>query len=56
MDFMSVLKDEGIATITLSRGRKVNALNKIMVEQLDDCFTDLETDQEFSSVIPTINS
>ncbi len=52
MDFISVSKNDGIASITLSRGN-VNALNEIMVEQLNDCLTDLETDQEISSVILT---
>ncbi|MBU1344515.1 MAG: enoyl-CoA hydratase/isomerase family protein [Proteobacteria bacterium] len=52
MDFISVSKNDGIATITLSRG-KVNALNEIMVEQLNDCFTELETDRKTDSVILT---
>lgn len=52
MDFISVSKNDGIATITLSRG-KVNALNEIMVEQLDDCFNDLESERETASVILT---
>ena len=52
MDFISVSKNDGIATITLSRG-KVNALNEIMVEQLNNCFTDLETDGETASIILT---
>lgn len=50
MAFLSVSKNDNITTITLSRG-KVNALNEIMVEQLNDCFTDLEADQKTASVI-----
>ena len=52
MDFISVLKNDGIASITLNRG-KVNALNEIIVEQLNDCFTELETDRETGSIILT---
>ena len=52
MDFVLVSKNEGVATITLSRG-KVNALNEVMVDQLNDCLKDLENDQEISSVILT---
>lgn len=52
MNSILVSKNEGVGTIILSRG-KVNALNEIMVEQLNHCFTDMESDQEVSSVILT---
>lgn len=52
MDFILVAKNEEVATVTLNRG-KVNALNEIMVEQLKDCFADLERDRQVSSVILT---
>ncbi len=52
MDYINVSKNEGVATLTLNRG-KVNALNEVMVEQLNDCFADLESDQGTKSVLLT---
>ncbi len=52
MNFASVSKDNGLATITLSRG-KVNALNEPMVEQINSCFDDLEQDSAVKAIILT---
>lgn len=52
MSFVRSSKDGGIATITLSRG-KVNALNEVMVEQVNGYLEDLENDQAVKAVILT---
>jgi len=52
MDFVSVSMKDGIATVTLNRG-KVNALNEPLIEQLNGCFADIETDRSVRSVILT---
>ena len=52
MNFISVSKEDGIATVALNRG-KVNALNEALVEQLDSCFVDLERDQTVKAIIFT---
>jgi len=52
MNFTSVSKDSGLATITLSRG-KVNAFNEPMVEQINSCFNDLEQDSAVKAIILT---
>ncbi|MBC8461528.1 MAG: enoyl-CoA hydratase/isomerase family protein [Deltaproteobacteria bacterium] len=52
MRFVRVSKDQGIATVILSRG-KVNALNESMIEEISNVFKDLENDQEVKSIILT---
>jgi enoyl-CoA hydratase/carnithine racemase len=52
MSFVVVSKEAEIATVTLSRG-KVNALNELMVEQIDGCLTDLEEDPAVKGIILT---
>lgn len=52
MNFLEVSKTDGIATVTLTRG-KVNALNEPMVEQIKHTFEDLEKDAEIRAVILT---
>ena len=54
MDFVQVSKDEGIVTLTLNRG-KVNALNEPMVEELKECFENIEKEKTVKSVILTGN-
>lgn len=54
MGFVQVSKDEGIVTLTLTRG-KVNALNEPMVEELKECFENFEKDKTIKSVILTGN-
>jgi enoyl-CoA hydratase/carnithine racemase len=52
MNFVYSSRKDGIATVTLHRG-KVNALNEPMVEELTDCFRNVETDNEVHSIIFT---
>lgn len=52
MDFVKVSKVNGIATVTLARG-KVNALNEPMVEQIRHSFEALEKDAKTKAVILT---
>lgn len=52
MEFVQVSKAEGVATVTLARG-KVNALNEPMVDALRQTFEDLEKDAETKSVVLT---
>ncbi len=52
MDFVSVTRDDRVATVTMSRG-KVNALNESMVDQIAECFQALESDQAAKSVVLT---
>lgn len=52
MNFISVSKDNGIAIVTLNRG-KVNALNEPLIEQLSRTFTDLEDDNTVEAVVIT---
>lgn len=52
MDFVQASKKNGIATVTLSRG-KVNALNEPMIEELGYQFEDLERDKAVKAVILT---
>ena len=52
MNCLAVSKDNGVATITLQRG-KVNAINENLVHELDSCLTDLEADPEIRSIILT---
>jgi enoyl-CoA hydratase/carnithine racemase len=50
MGFLNVSKEEGLATLTISRG-KVNALSEPLVEELDKCFQDLEADPSVRAVV-----
>jgi enoyl-CoA hydratase/carnithine racemase len=52
MSFVEVSREDGVATVTLSRG-KVNALNEAVVAQLGSCFRDLEADAGVRAVILT---
>ena len=52
MNFILSSKRNGIATVTLQRG-KVNALNEPMVEEIVDSFKKLATDTEVKSIIFT---
>ncbi len=52
MDFIQISKSDEIATVTLNRG-KVNALNEVMVEEIHDCFVNLENDKKIKAVILT---
>ena len=52
MDFVAARKDNGIATLTLIRGR-VNALNGAVVDQLRAQLENLEIDREVTAVVLT---
>lgn len=52
MASVTVTNHDGLAAITLSRG-KVNALNERLVEQLGDCFAELEKAPACQAVILT---
>lgn len=52
MGFIDLQKTDGIATVTLSRG-KVNALNGAVVDQLRGVLKALETDAEVRSLVLT---
>jgi len=52
MNFVSVSKEDGIATVTLNRG-KVNALNEPLIEQIDSCFVKLANDKTVKAIILT---
>jgi enoyl-CoA hydratase/carnithine racemase len=52
MEFVLVSKDDGIATVTLSR-RKVNALNEAVIEELNACLKELEGAADVRGVILT---
>ena len=52
MDFVELKVAQGLATVTLNRG-KVNALNEPSVEQLRDVFNRLEKDPVIDAVVLT---
>ena len=52
MDFITIQKRKGIATLTLTRG-KVNALNGQVVDQMKESLKALENDPEVKSIIIT---
>ena len=46
-------KRNGIAYVTINRPSKLNALNQRLMEEFDECFQDLEKDNEVRAVILT---
>lgn len=52
MEFLRLTKDEGIARVSLSRG-KVNAINEKVVDELSDCFKQLADDPTVKAIIFT---
>jgi len=52
MNFIKVSKENGIATVTMSRG-KVNAINEAFVDELGAVFSDLAADADAKAVILT---
>jgi len=52
MEFLRLIKDEGIARVALSRG-KVNAINEKVVDELSDCFKQLADDPTVKAIIFT---
>lgn len=55
MNFETVLleKSEGIATITLNRPKSMNALNALLLKELDQIVTDIESDDSISVAVIT---
>jgi enoyl-CoA hydratase len=48
-----VVQNEAIATITINRPSKLNALNKATIEELSDAFTSLNNKKEVKAIIIT---
>ncbi|MEO8253379.1 MAG: enoyl-CoA hydratase-related protein [Flavobacterium sp.] len=48
-----VVKENAIATITINRPEKLNALNRITIEELHHAFFQLQLDQEIRAIILT---
>lgn len=55
MNFENILvsKDGGIATVTINRPEKLNALNKATIKELNRAFAELESEHEIKAVILT---
>ncbi|RZJ72022.1 enoyl-CoA hydratase-related protein [Flavobacterium sp.] len=55
MAFENILveKNDRIATVTINRPTKLNALNKATIKELNEAFTDLQQDGEIRAVILT---
>lgn len=55
MNFENILvsEDNGLATITIDRPKKLNALNKATIEELHDAFDALDDDKEIKVIIIT---
>lgn len=51
--YISLERCEGIAIIRLQRPEALNALNRQMIEELEQCFMELETDKKAGAVIIT---
>ncbi|MFC2134375.1 enoyl-CoA hydratase/isomerase family protein [Bacteroidota bacterium] len=54
MEFLNINKEGGIATVTLQRG-KVNPLNEELVDQLQQAFENLKSDEEIKVIVLTGN-
>ncbi|NPU83243.1 MAG: enoyl-CoA hydratase/isomerase family protein [Syntrophaceae bacterium] len=52
MQFLECSREQGIATVTLSRG-KVNALNEAVIDEMTACIRDLAVDPAVRAVILT---
>ena len=47
-------KDEqGIATVTINRSKKLNALNDVLLNELADVFKGIQVDEDVSAVVVT---
>ncbi|PYV08976.1 MAG: hypothetical protein DMG23_12235 [Acidobacteria bacterium] len=55
MTYQTLLCDkrDGISTVTVNRPEKLNALNRTVLEELNDCFLALQSDREVRAVILT---
>ena len=50
-DFLLLKKRDGIAYVTINRPDKLNALNRKVMQELQECFQDIEKDNEVRVVI-----
>jgi len=53
MDNILINKNEKIATITINRPSKLNALNKVTIQELHDAFVELNADTNIKIIILT---
>ena len=55
MNYQTIIleKKEGIATITLNRPHRLNALDPVMAEELPDAFKNVAADDEVRVVVIT---
>ncbi len=53
MDHVGITRDERIATITIDRQKKLNALNPEVIDELGEAFRSLENDDAIGAVILT---
>ncbi len=55
MNFENILIEEsnGLATITINRPKKLNALNRATIEELNQAFKDLERNEEIKVIVIT---
>jgi enoyl-CoA hydratase/carnithine racemase len=51
--YISLERCEGIAIIRLQRPEALNALNRQMIEELEQCFMELEADKKAGAIIIT---
>ncbi|MBD3581644.1 enoyl-CoA hydratase/isomerase family protein [Flavobacterium selenitireducens] len=53
MEFENILieKNDRIATVTINRPTKLNALNKATIKELNQAFTDLQSDAEVRAIV-----
>jgi enoyl-CoA hydratase/carnithine racemase len=52
MTFVNMERGDGLATVRLQRG-KVNALNEQVVDELSECFRELEADPAVRGILLT---
>ncbi len=50
---LRVEQSNGVATVTVNREQVLNAINRATLQDLDDCFTDLESDSSVRVVVLT---
>ena len=55
MSYQNILleKQDKLAKVTINRPNQLNALNKDTIQELSDCFTDLENDVTIRCIILT---
>ncbi|MGO1580595.1 MAG: enoyl-CoA hydratase-related protein [Peptoniphilaceae bacterium] len=51
--FLKLKFEEEVCTVTIDKAKSLNALNSDLLEELDDCFTELENNDDLKVVIIT---